>query len=120
MKYFKLETQFNLPNGNSNTLSIIQKCNDIDYDNQTQTLCEFDLAVKSCVSIPDLNTDFLDSKAIHISKVEIFDKPKELSEFKNYKKFVSYDYTHTKKYIEWELRLLTKAPQSWQYVWVKE
>lgn len=54
--------------------------------------------------------------AIHISDLEIFDKPKELSEFKHYKKFVSYDYTYTKKYIDWELRPLTKAPQNFCYI----
>lgn len=54
--------------------------------------------------------------AIHISDLEIFDKPKELREFKHYKKFVSYDYTYTRKYVEWELRPLTKAPQNFCYV----
>lgn len=53
---------------------------------------------------------------IHISDLEIFDKPKELREFKHYKKFVSYDYTYTKKYIDWELRPLTKAPQNMIYI----
>lgn len=54
--------------------------------------------------------------AIHISDLEIFDRPRELSEFKYNKKFVSYDYTYTKKYIDWELRPLTKAPQNFCYV----
>lgn len=77
--------------------------------------------------------DYLDSKdkfvgnpkrqgevyAIYISDLEIFDKPKELSEFKNYRKFVSYDYTYTRKYVDWELRPLTKAPQNSCYVEVE-
>ena len=82
--------------------------------------------MKSCLTEDELfdylfvnepyNEDMKKGYAIHISDLEIFDKPKELSEFKHYKKFVSYDYTYTKKYVDWELRPLTKAPQSWQYI----
>ena len=50
--------------------------------------------------------------AIHISDLEIFDKPKELSEFKHYKRFDCYnadfDYTTT----EYRKIRLTKAPQN--------
>lgn len=57
--------------------------------------------------------------AIHISDLEIFDKPKELSEFKSYKKNI----VNTKingMVFETELdNSLTKAPQSFCYVEVK-
>ncbi len=54
--------------------------------------------------------------AVHISKLEIFDYPKELSEFKSYKKII----VNTKingMVFETELdNSLIKAPQSWMYV----
>ena len=77
-----------------------------------------ELLEQSCLTYKELD-DYLQCEigyAIHISDLEIFDKPKELSEFKSYKKFVSYDYTYTKKYIDWELRPLTKAPQNFCYI----
>lgn len=70
----------------------------INHDTQTRTLSEFDLSVKSCVAKHELNIDFEDSKAIHISKLEIFDKPKPIYRYKP----------------------LTKAPQSWQYIYIEE
>ena len=50
----------------------------------TQSLLERDLCKKSCLTPYDFN-DYLkgnNGSAIHISDLEIFDKPKELSEFK--------------------------------------
>jgi hypothetical protein len=35
MRYFKLVAEFVLPNGNSNTSTIYQSCEDIDYDQET-------------------------------------------------------------------------------------
>lgn len=72
---------------------------------------------KSCLTYQEI-TNYLNGTgyAICISDLEIFDKPKELNELKHYKKFVSYDYTYTKKYIDWELRPLTKAPQNMVYI----
>lgn len=86
----------------------------INYDTQTQTLSEFELSVRSRVSIRDLNNYFVDCKAIDISKLEIFDKPKELGEFS------------VERYAEMPNGVfpcyepLTKAPQSWQYVEVEQ
>ena len=63
--------------------------------------------------------------AWHIKSLEIFDKPMELGEFGS-------DYVVTHSNVEdygdyvvptWEeepINPLTRAPQSWQYVWVKE
>jgi hypothetical protein len=36
MRYFRLVTTYTLPNGNFNTLSIVQKCEDIDYTSETE------------------------------------------------------------------------------------
>lgn len=74
------------------------------------------LANQSSLTFYDLQERFGDnnSKAIHISKLEIFDKPKELGEFS------------VERYAEMPNGVfpcyepLTKAPQSWQYVEVEE
>lgn len=79
----------------------------------------------SCLSDTEIYM-YLGSKqgyAIHISDLEIFDKPKELSEFQirgNCKKCKSYcpaTFWNAKKKC---LKILTKAPQSWCYVEVDE
>ena len=56
--------------------------------------------------------------AWHISKLEIFDKPMELSNFKN-KDVSKYQDEEGNPQFD-DYFELTKAPQSWQYVWVKE
>ena len=69
---------------------------------------------KACVNYSELN-DYLQHKpgyAIHINDLEIFDKPKELSEFTNGK------YIFGKNY-KLELYKLTKAPQNFCYVEVE-
>ena len=52
----------------------------------------------------------------NISNLVIYDKPKELSEFKHWKKFDWWDYGHHKNKPQWELRSLSRPPQSWCYV----
>lgn len=51
----------------------------------------------------------------HISALKIYDKPKELSEFYNYKKFNWYDYSGINK-PTYEQHYLEKPFQSWGYV----
>lgn len=72
----------------------------------TETLDDYELLTESCLTVKELD-DYLGydrtGYAIHISDLEIFDKPKELREFSNCD---PYPYT----------RRLTRAPQSWQYV----
>lgn len=53
------------------------------YEYMTKTLDEDDLLEKSCLHTLDLSKYLHGKKgyAIHISKLEVFDKPKELSEF---------------------------------------
>lgn len=54
--------------------------------------------------------------AIHISNLEIFDKPKELSEFGCYKTVSHYDYNKDCLVEEKSLLPLTKAPQNMVYI----
>lgn len=63
--------------------------------------------------------------AWHIKQLEIFDKPKKLSDFNGR----TYEGDETIRHQYWDeeetlneiyLKPLTKAPQSWQYVYIKE
>ena len=93
------------------------KGRDIESYN-TNTLTEEELLDKSCLTEEEMH-DYLDCgcqrRAIHISQLEIFDKPKELSEFytKHYPQFVNM----VKNKTHYELTPLTKAPQS--YCWIE-
>ena len=100
----------------------------VDWTNEkislpkTKTMNVIEFAQKTCLLVSDL-PKYIKGKvgyAWHIDDLKIFERPKELSEFKNYKKFVSYDYTYTKKYVDWELRPLTKAPQKMVWVYIDE
>lgn len=79
-------------------------------------------AKDSCLTIQELEnylwSNLLFGYAIHITNLEIFDKPKEISEFKHYKKFSEIDYMlpiPRKETCE-RLVALTRAPESWCYV----
>ena len=82
---------------------------------QTKTIDEQELLKKSCISEEQIYK-YLNFKkspkqvgyAIHISKLEIFDKLKELSDF-NYWKDKS-------EYGCWYENKLTKAPQNYLYI----
>lgn len=52
----------------------------------------------------------------HISSLVIYDTPKELSEFKHWKKFDWWDYGHHTNKPQWEWRSIERPPQSWCYV----
>ena len=83
---------------------------------EPETFYEHDLLEKSCLTYSELN-EYLNGKngyAIHITKLEIFDKPKEIGEFntKHYPQFAGL----VKNTIHYELQPLTKAPQSWCYI----
>lgn len=92
----------------------------INWATETATLDEFDLSVKSCVSIKDLHNIFSDCKAIHISKLELFAKPKELGEFYYYKKRLIDCGMDCPPYFDEVKTQVRKAPQSWQYIEVDE
>ena len=83
---------------------------------QTDTLAMEDLCEQSCLDYNELN-DYLceeQGKAIHITNVQPFDKPKELDEFWNNGKKVK-GHKGTYQYSK-----LTRAPQSWCYVEIGE
>ena len=80
----------------------------------TDNVSEENLLNRSCLSATELE-NYLKGKigyAIHISDLEIFDRPKELSEF-SIKVF-----PHRKDNLM--TRYLTRAPQSWCYVEVEQ
>lgn len=94
----KVERALNVPKYNTNLMSETKLCR------------------SACLSIYDLD-DYLKGKegyAIHITNLEIFDKPKEISEFKHIKRVIGCEngYGFDRK----ELRPLTRAPESWCYV----
>ena len=97
----------------------------------TQTLMEESLCIYSCLNFLELK-NYLKGKrghAIHISKLKIFDKPKELSEFKTikaqkgcfdcpyfYKRCYEKDYIDVYKGVCLLPQKLTAAPQNFCYV----
>ena len=85
-----------------------------DYDEEIFTkLCLTKLQVNKYGQGKDLY-------AWHINKLEVFDKPMELGEFQNYMP-KSNDIPEALITSSWQIlhQPLTKAPQSWQYVYVK-
>lgn len=94
---------------------------------KTETLNNIELCDKSCLDLIEIDhyLYFKKGYAIHISKLEIFDKPKELSEFYKvgFKSAINQAvYIQNKSMrnnridlIESEYKL-TKAPQSWCYI----
>ena len=65
--------------------------------------------------------------ALHIKRLEIFDKPMDLGEFYRFSSRYQYDFIMKSKMINEQERKyyinsfkLQEAPKSWQYVWVKE
>ena len=82
----------------------------------TKTFGAYKLIQKSCLSDKELST-YLKGKngyAYHIEDLVIFDKPKELSEFKR-KYYLQYA-GMSKNTIHYELEPMTKAPQSYCFV----
>ena len=78
-----------------------------------------DLCKKACLDRGEM-LDYLGNKngtAIHISDLEIFDKPKEISEFRHFVKYwkcIDEPYSHY-ACVE-ELVSLEKAPQSYMFI----
>ena len=90
-------------------------CNDYEYILKDTCLTEDEL-YDYCVD--------LSFKAIHITKLEIFDKPKEISEFYRLGAWKVYEEQFDSSYMkrtEQEImkslsQTLTRAPQSWCYI----
>ena len=105
------------------TAEIINCWGDSIANFSTKTLKENELEMRSCLSYCDL-FDYLAPScsyegygdevgtAVHIHDLQVFDKPKELSEFEHQVIYRNV-YTDEKRYIREPLR---KAPQSWCYV----
>ena len=85
---------------------------------ETETLAEGEIENKACLSSKELR-NYLAFKengyAIHITKLEIFDKPKEISEFYNYCKDEKCEYRNNHCSI-CRRESLNRAPQSWCYI----
>lgn len=105
-------------------------CDDVDNINVVfEKYCAGDLSQEglldySCLSFDELHY-YLNGysgarkigKAIHISQLEIFDKPKPLSDFRKVGyETLQYQTMRTSEADKWRL---TRAPQSWQYVFVE-
>lgn len=89
---------------------------------RTETLTHSQLLEKSCLTTNEIK-DYLKrkGKAIHITNLEIFDKPKEISEFRYAVcPKTNCEYCKYNKTVEGDLycthEKLTRAPQSWCYV----
>lgn len=85
----------------------------------TQTLIDDELLDMSCLSTKELE-NYLGNKngyAIHISQLEIFDKPKELSEFYGIETYYNPMPSWKPKVINGSYHIpLTKAPKNYCYV----
>ena len=96
-----------------------------DTEYCTETLSEKELTQKSCV-LPNEIFEYLDEDfdkvgyAIHISKLEVFEKPKELEDFKHWVEVWVYSGMDCPPYVDDELRSLYKAPQNWCYIYEEE
>ena len=75
---------------------------------------------QSCLNDDEIENygNFKDLYAWHIKRLEIFDKPMELGEFYkgDMKKYIDVNGVNQFNYYF----KVTRAPQSWRYVWVKE
>lgn len=92
-------------------------CFTTDYrKNEEQTNLISKLSCLSLSELCDYESNLYCLYGWHISDLKIYDKPKELSEFKHYVKKDWWDYGHTTNKPIYEIEALTKAPQSWQYV----
>jgi len=81
-----------------------------------KTFGDYILETLSCMTMTEIHNYFGMSvgNAIHITKLEVFDKPMELGDL--YRSPNYYDGAfETRKYI-----VITKNPGTYQYVWVKE
>lgn len=129
----------------------VEEINAVDDSNPSENEYDYYYSTPTCGSEGDLLVDFGDkqsltelscldelelddylrhkaSTAIHISELEIFDEPRELSEFSRYSKCKKQNqetrclvcYALSTKSGLYCLKSLTKAPQSWCYVEVLE
>ena len=77
-----------------------------------------DLLKQSCLDYDELDNYLQGEKgtAIHINDLEIFNKPKEISEYKHTIKKYCYNADFDYECVEEITLPLTRAPQSWQFI----
>ena len=88
---------------------------------------EHEILEKSCLKKNELfdyvcsheGTEDKPFYAWHISNLEIFNKPKELREFRYYKRFDCYNADFDYRTIEYRKISLTKAPQNYMFIEVE-
>ncbi len=102
------------------TLNKTEEIVALNWESQTATLSPFDLSLKSCISIKDLNNEFVDCKVWHINNLVIFNKPLELGEFSTFKRETISCGMDCPPYTDWVEYRVRKAPKSWQYAYVKD
>lgn len=82
---------------------------------------KLDLPIKLCLKIQQIN-DYGKGKTLyawHINKLEVFDKPKELSEFYKINSHIPSNDPNMEEFDDmYEDGRLTKAPQKMVWVWV--
>lgn len=86
------------------------------YEWQTKSMLEDEILKRSCLKRSELNLylNYKNGTVIHINDLEIFDKPKEISEFKRCQLLwccVPHDCEKCRHALP-----LTRAPQSWCYI----
>ena len=92
-----------------------------DFTIETERLGLHTLSSLSCVSIDEMKNYLKNGGyAIHFSKLEIFDKPKEFGEFYYYKKRLIDCGMDCPPYFDEVKTQVHKAPQSWQYIYIEE
>lgn len=96
-------------------------CEDIEYCEDTSILNDEDYDLEQCcLTAKELQSYSKSIYAIHISKLEVFDRPKELKEFNSANGFITCDKCLWKNDNGLcscqHCNSLYKAPQSWCYV----
>ncbi|HKM29936.1 MAG TPA: hypothetical protein VJZ51_04205 [Bacilli bacterium] len=102
------------------TLNKTEEIVTLNWESQTATLSPFDLSLKSCISIKDLNNEFSNCKVWHINNLVIFNKPMELGEFSTFKRETISCGMDCPPYTDWVEYRVRKAPKSWQYAYVED
>jgi predicted transcriptional regulator len=95
------------------TLNYVSTCLNTDYGNE-------EILKNACLTKQELD-DYVGKRkffAWHIDKLEIFDKPKELSEFIHYRKETIYCGMDCPPYTDWVEYPVRKAPQKCAWVYL--
>ena len=103
---------------------IFNKCSELVYSYNVfyNDLCldhkKFEKCIGNEINSID-NISYYNAYAIHIKQLEIFDKPKELNQFKKYISKTIYCGTDCPPYQDEVLVTVANAPKNWQYVYLE-